>query len=173
RLFLIILILVIMLIAGAFFLPGERSVARWIEIEAPPETVFPYVNDFRQFNRWSPWASRDPDTVYEFEGPSTGAGSIMKWDSAHPQVGTGRQEITATEPNSRVDTIIAFDGMGDATASFVLEPLGDTTKVSWHFNTQLGMNPMWRYMGVMMDRWVGGDYEDGLANLKILVEAEK
>ena len=27
-------------------------------------------------------------------------------------------------------------------------------------------------MGLMMDRWVGGDYETGLANLKSVVEAE-
>jgi hypothetical protein len=26
-------------------------------------------------------------------------------------------------------------------------------------------------MGLMMDKWVGGDYEKGLSNLKALVEA--
>jgi hypothetical protein len=36
----------------------------------------------------------------------------------------------------------------------------------------MGMNPVGRYMGLMMDRWVGGDYERGLLQLKAQVEAE-
>jgi len=32
------------------------------------------------------------------------------------------------------------------------------------------MNPMGRWMGLMMDGWVGPDYETGLSNLKSLVE---
>ncbi len=173
RLLFALIILIALLLAGAYLLPAEKSVARSIVIEAPPDRVFAYVNDFRQFNRWSPWASRDPDTVYEFEGPSTGPGSVMMWDSADPEVGTGRQEITASEMNRRVDTRIEFDGMGTTTAAYVLEPVDENTRLTWNFHTDLGMNPMWRYMGLMMDRWVGGDYEAGLANLKILVEAEK
>jgi hypothetical protein len=34
----------------------------------------------------------------------------------------------------------------------------------------MGVNPVGRWMGLMMDRWVGADYERGLANLKALVE---
>ena len=147
RLFLALIILLILFLAGAYLLPAQRSVARTIEIEAPPEAVFPYVNDFRQFNRWSPWAGRDPDTVYEFEGPSTGTGSVMIWDSAHPQVGTGRQEITASSDNKQVETSIEFDGMGEATAAFILEPEGENTHVTWQVHTELGVNPIWRYNG--------------------------
>ena len=35
----------------------------------------------------------------------------------------------------------------------------------------MGMNPMGRWMGLMMDGMVGADYDQGLANLKALVEA--
>jgi effector-binding domain-containing protein len=34
------------------------------------------------------------------------------------------------------------------------------------------MNPVMRYMGLMFDTWVGKDYEEGLANLKQIVESQ-
>jgi len=43
--------------------------------------------------------------------------------------------------------------------------------VKWGFATDMGMNPIARWMGLMMDRWVGADYQKGLARLKDLVEA--
>ena len=44
--------------------------------------------------------------------------------------------------------------------------------MTWGFESDLGMNPMARWMGLMMDSLVGGDYEQGLANLKDLVEGQ-
>ncbi|MCX8952648.1 hypothetical protein OU790_04290 [Ruegeria sp. NA] len=38
------------------------------------------------------------------------------------------------------------------------------------FESDLGLNPMSRWMELMMDKWVGGDYERGLNNLKVLIE---
>ena len=35
-----------------------------------------------------------------------------------------------------------------------------------------GNNPMMRWMGLMFDKWVGADYETGLASLKELAEKE-
>jgi hypothetical protein len=32
------------------------------------------------------------------------------------------------------------------------------------------MNPMARWMGLMFDRWIGADYEAGLAKLKQVAE---
>ena len=61
--------------------------------------------------------------------------------------------------------------MGNATATYRLTPAGAGTKVTWGFNTDVGANPFMRWMGLMFDRWVGADYEDGLGRLKKLVES--
>ena len=53
-----------------------------------------------------------------------------------------------------------------------LKPEGNQTQVTWGFESELGLNPMSRWMGLMMDNWVGGDYERGLVNLKTLVEQQ-
>jgi len=42
--------------------------------------------------------------------------------------------------------------------------------LEWNFRTDLGMNPIARWMGLGMEGWVGGDYEKGLATLKAQIE---
>lgn len=166
----IALILVILLVAVAFVLPREIEVVRTTSINAPAEAVFPYVNSMQQTEAWSPWLDRDPDVQLSYSGPESGVGNRMEWASDHPQVGNGSQEITQSVENERVVTALDFGDMGTAEAQFVLEDTGKTTGVTWGFVTDAGMNPIMRYMGLMMDRWVGADYEKGLANLKAVVE---
>ena len=101
-----LLILVAALVLIGLFLPSSAHVERSITIEAPPAMVFAVVNGFRSFNEWSPWAERDPETEYLYEGPERGAGAKMSWSSDNPQVGTGSQEITLSEPDTRVDIVI-------------------------------------------------------------------
>jgi carbon monoxide dehydrogenase subunit G len=61
--------------------------------------------------------------------------------------------------------------MGPADAAFELAPQGGGTQVTWTFETELGMNPIKRYFGLMLDRLLGADYEAGLTALKALVES--
>ncbi|MCG8561987.1 MAG: SRPBCC family protein [Hyphomicrobiales bacterium] len=159
------------LVAVAFVLPSNISVARATVVNAPEGDVFPFLNSPRQFNRWSPWAARDPKTAYTFSGPPQGKGARMEWKSEHPQVGSGTQEIVESRLNSYVEVALDFGDMGNATATYRLTPAGAGTKVTWGFNTDVGANPLMRWMGLMFDRWVGADYEDGLGRLKKLVES--
>lgn len=53
-----------------------------------------------------------------------------------------------------------------------LSPVDEGTRVAWDLDSDMGAGPLGRWMGLMMDRWVGGDYEAGLANLKTLVESQ-
>jgi len=162
-------VLILAIIAGAYLVPSDVHVERTVAINAPPEAIFPYINDYRAFNQWSPWADRDPDAVYEFSGPPAGVGATMSW-SGNDQVGTGTQQITASTFPSHLETSLDFDDQGVATAFFDLTPTDEGTDVTWGFDTDMGMNPIARYMGLMMDSWVGADYEQGLMNLRDLVE---
>ena len=95
----------------------------------------------------------------------------MDWQSEQADVGDGTQEITLSEENALVETALDFGDMGLAKAAFLLESQGEATTVTWTLETDMGLNPIARYMGLMMDGWVGGDYETGLASLKERVEA--
>ena len=96
----------------------------------------------------------------------------MSWRSEDPNVGSGMQEIVEVDPGSRVRTRLVFDGFDSASYStFRLEPVDGGTRVTWEFEANLD-SLMGRYMGLMMDKWVGTDYENGLAKLKEVVEMD-
>lgn len=164
--------LVVVLVAVAFLLPREVSVTRSIQINGPAATIFAYANSTQEMQKWSPWASIDPDMVMTFSGPETGVGNHLAWTSNDPKVGNGQQTITESVDGAKVVSKLDFGDMGTAIATLSLTGSGDTTDVTWSFITDLGMNPIGRWMGLMMDKWVGADYEKGLVSLKGLVEGE-
>lgn len=172
RVLVTLLVLILVLVGVSFILPGRAEVSRSITIDASPEVIFPYVNSMQETEKWSPWLSRDPETKLTYGGPDSGVGNVLNWSSDHRQVGTGSQEITESVENQMVRTALDFGPMGTAIAMFELQPEGSGTKVTWGFESELGMNPMSRWMGLMMDKWVGGDYQRGLDNLKTLVEGQ-
>ena len=167
----VLAVLFVVFIAGAYLMPKTINVERDITIDAPPAEVFPYVNNYKKFNEWSPWANRDPDATYTYSGPEAGEGAKMSWEGSE-SVGAGSQTITASEENRRVETELDFGDQGTAQAYFNLEPRSDGTEtnITWGMNSDMGNNPIARWMGLMMDRWVGTDYEKGLKNLKETVE---
>lgn len=162
---------ILVLVAIAYILPGSVQVQRATVIDAAPGEVFALVNSFENFNQWSPWFERDPDGDYTIEGPGEGVGARMTWASEKPDVGSGSQEIIESVPDRLVRTKLDFGDMGDAKAFFEIEPRGDDrTHLVWGFDTDLGLNPVSRYFGLMFERWIGPDYEHGLAKLKALAE---
>ncbi|MEM9055996.1 MAG: SRPBCC family protein [Pseudomonadota bacterium] len=168
--FMLVAIVALFFAVGAF-LPSTSHVERSVTIDARPAEVFVWLNDFKKFNEWSPWAGIDPNTQYTFEGPASGVGSIMRWTSDHPDVGNGMQKIVASESPRRLVTDLDFGGMGAPTATFELEPEGQATRVTWMLDSDFGWNIVFRYFGLMMDTWVGTSYEEGLDNLKRVVES--
>lgn len=168
---LLLVLLVILFFTIGLFLPKTVHVERSIVIDAPRATVFTLVNTFRTFNKWSPWFSKDPQTIYSFEGPSSGVGAKMSWKSEKPDVGSGSQQIFESKPFESVKTNLDFGAQGTAIATFALSADGTSTKVVWGLDSDLGMNPLSRWFGLMFDRMIGPDYEKGLVGLKKLAES--
>lgn len=164
-------LIVALLVLVAMALPRHPTVFRSAEIAAPPEAVYAIVSDLRRFSEWSPWAALDPGMEITFTGPVDGVGQTMHWESRVPAAGSGSQAITRLEAGRAVETAIDFGDKGTAIATMMLEPSGQGTKAVWGFTTDLGFNPVSRYFGLMFDRWIGPDYEKGLARLKALAEA--
>lgn len=160
----------IVLVIG-LFLPDSVHLEREIQIDAPPSTVFTIVNGYGRLHDWSPWTQIDPEnTVDTFTGPAQGVGAKHTWQSDHPNVGNGSQEIIESTPYTSVKNYLDFGPQGDATSFFTLTPKDDGTHVVWGFDTEFGMDIMGRYFGLMMEKFIGTPYEEGLANLKALAE---
>ena len=173
RLLIVLAGLAVMVLDVGLMLPDRVHMERSIEIAAPPATVYGLVNNFREFNKWSPWYGLDPEARYSYEGPESGVGSRMSWQSDKAEVGSGSQEILEAEPNSRVRTVLDFGEQGTAYATLAIEPINGGSRVTWGLDSEFGYDIAGRYFGLLFDRVVGPDYETGLASLKRLAESEK
>ncbi len=171
RLLLVLLLIVGAVIVGGFLLPASTHVERSVSIARSPAEVFAMLNSYRRFNEWSPWHGLDPNTTYVYEGPAEGVGAGMRWSSEQSNVGKGRQTIVESVANEKVGTRLEFEGQNDALATFTLSAEGDGTRVVWSFETEHGKNPISRGFGLMLDRWVGGDFARGLEKLKLVLES--
>lgn len=162
---------VVAFVLGGFLLPKQMEVERSALIESDPATVFEYVNSQEKFHSWSPWADMDPQMQLVFFGPEHGVGSSMSWSSDVPQVGTGVQRITISEPPQRVVAVMEFDGQASSEMEFELTPEGNQTKVTWRYRVKFDNNPVSRYVGLALDDVLGPHYERGLEKLEHLVES--
>jgi len=139
------------------------------------DQVFAQVNDFNAWEAWSPWAKLDPDATVNIEG--AGVGQTMTWKSENPEVGNGSQTITTLEAPQKMVTHLDFGDMGVSDASFTLEPTDGQTKVTWSLDADMRegvpllKQPMNTFLGFFMDSMLGTTYEEGLANLKSVVES--
>lgn len=152
--------------------PSDFSIQRSITIAAPPATVFGLVNDFHQWEKWSPWAKLDPTMKTTFEGPASGAGAIYAW-VGNSDVGEGKMTILESRAPEQVGIELEFIKPMAATntSEFSFKPEGDGTTVTW---TMAGKN---NFIGkafclfVDMDAMVGADFEKGLASMKAAAES--
>ena len=167
-----ILVLVLGLIVGGFFLPSTAEVERSVSINQTPEKVFSIVNDLSRFNEWSPWHDLDPETQYEFEGPATGVGSKMMWHSEDKNVGSGSQEIIESIANEKVVVALDFGQQGKAIAEIYTTPRDQMTEVNWKLVSDAQGSLIGKYFNLMLDSMVGPMYETGLGKLKSIAEAQ-
>ncbi len=166
--------LIAILTLVGFFLPRIVMVERSIVINVPVEAVYQQVTNLRNFNSWSPWHNRDPNTRYIFSGGNASVGSTMNWSSEHPEVGNGSQRIVALNAPHEVEIKLDFGEDGSADSYFKIDSLAkEKSRVTWGFTTDMGLNPLARYFGLMFDGWIGTDYEEGLDNLKDILESSE
>jgi uncharacterized protein YndB with AHSA1/START domain len=170
RLLMAVSSILIILALASFFLPQKLHVERSVEISASAEKIYPHLADPKLFSQWSPWSKIDPNMKTTFIGAASGEGAGMSWMSDDPSVGSGSWKIIKAVENESLEAEMDFNGQSTATSFFKLKPTVSKTQVTWGFDTNAGMNPVMRWMGLMMDKMVGDEYAKGLAVLKQKIE---
>lgn len=170
RILTLFVVIILGLVLVSFLLPRDVKVARSIEIDAPAAEVFAKVNGLKVGADWSPRLVCDPKVNLQYSGPDTGVAAKLEWTSEHSQVCIGKQQIVESIESQNVVTALDFGGQGTALAAFNLVEAGGKIMITWDLETDMGISPIGRHMGLMMDKWVGGDYEVGLSNLKAMIE---
>lgn len=174
--FKIIAIVLVLLIAGVLVLaamqPDTFQIQRSTTIKAPPEAVFPYLNEFEKAMAWSPYENKDPAMKRRFSGPGAGKGAIYEFEG-NKEVGAGRIEILESKPNEKVTLWLEMykPMQGSNTVEYSLTPKGEMTEVTWAMHGAAPFLSRVICLFFNMEKMVGGDFEKGLASLKALVES--
>ena len=164
-------ILVAAILVYAATRPDSFRIERSATIKAAPEKVFPLINDFHQWEAWSPWEKIDPGLKRTYEGAASGKGAVYSWNG-NKDVGAGRMEIVESTPASKIVLKLDFTApfAANNAVEFILERQGETTRIT---QAMYGPSPfISKLMGLFfsIDKMVGDKYEQGLASLKAIAE---
>ena len=168
-----ILVTLVALVVAILRQPKEFRIERSIAIAGALPVVFAQVEDFRLWQAWSPWSSLDPQLQQTFEGSDFGTGAVHRW-AGNRRVGQGASTIVESIPlraiKIRLEMVKPVAAQNEVEFHFREE--GDLTHVTW---SMVGRNS-WtnRIVGVLLsiDKMVGSEFEQGLVNLKNVVEAK-
>ncbi|MBI1859873.1 MAG: SRPBCC family protein [Deltaproteobacteria bacterium] len=153
--------------------PTEFSVEREITIAKPREQVFAFLTSLKNGQSWSPWKKLDPNMKAEYKGTDGTVGSVSSWDG-NTAIGAGEQEIKSIVPNERIDLELRFSRpmQGASQVSFRTEnsPVPHHTKVIWGMKSPSPFPSNVFCLLFNMPKKLGNDFEQGLANLKVLLE---
>jgi uncharacterized protein YndB with AHSA1/START domain len=171
----IIVVIVALLVVGVLLTAATRPdtfrVERTAVVQAPPEKVFPYINDFDRWAAWSPWEKKDPAMKRTYGATKSGKGARYAWDG-NGEVGQGSMEIVESAAPSRValrlDFVKPFEAHNNV--DFTLKPEAGGTRVAWSMEGPVPYFARIIHLFVNMDRMVGKDFEAGLASLKAAAE---
>lgn len=161
--------LVLGLAVIGFFLPRDYSVERTIVVQAPAEHIFPYLHELPNWKLWMAWYEKDPDMKITYSGPSAGVGAISAWESKTE--GSGEMEVKRVIADQLIEYELRFPSFEPSTGQLELTPMDGGTQVRWSDQGRLGINPFFRYFGLMLDGMIGKDFETGLAKLKNVAES--
>jgi len=167
----VIALVFVALIGFAMTKPDDFKIERKANIKAPPEKVFAFLNDFKQWGAWSPWEKKDPNMKRNFGANTSGKGATYAWDG-NKDVGQGSMEVMESTPPSRLAIKLNFVKPFEASnaVDFTLTPAGGGTEVTWAMEGKNNFMSKLMQVFMSMDKMVGPDFETGLANLKAAAE---
>ena len=151
--------------------PSQFKYERSGVINAPPDRIFPYISRLQMGSQWSPFQKSNSDVRETYSGTEGQVGSKMEFESK--KSGSGHLEILRIVPDQRVDIKLTmtkpFSAANDVV--YLLTPEGAGTRFTWAMSGRSGF--MLKLMSTVMDseKMMGGQFSEGIANLKSVVEA--
>jgi hypothetical protein len=167
-------ILAIVLIVG-LFIPTEYSVSREVAINRNKAEVFDYARMLEHQLDYSLWWKMDPKQITTFTGEDGTVGFVAAWKSELDSVGSGEEEIIAIENGARIGFALRFKEPFESNASSEMlfaAPDSSTTKLTWNFNGDMTYPFNVMQLFISMEEMLGQDIEEGLQNMKSILEKE-
>jgi len=166
-------VLIVGVLVFAATRPDTFRVQRSTRIDARPETIFALINDFRRWGAWSPYEKLDPNLKRSYSESSSGEGAVYAWEG-NSQAGSGSMTITkSTFPQAVSLSLDMTQPLScHNVVDFTIEPQGEASQVTWAMQGRNSYLAKLFQTFCDMDRLVGGQFEEGLSNLKTVAERE-
>ncbi|HSD07098.1 SRPBCC family protein, partial [Flavobacterium sp.] len=130
------LLLLLSLVALTIYIAtqkGNFTVESSKIINSPKATVFNYVNDYKNWPKFSSWISSDASIQPSFSSTSIGRGSSFSWEGTNE---SGNIQTLYTKGNDSIAQKMDFNGT--------------SSKVYWSFKDTLGKTKVtWKSVGKM------------------------
>jgi hypothetical protein len=170
---LVLVSLLVSVLVTGLFVNGKYDVEREVTINKPKQEVFDYIKYLKNQDNFSVWAKIDPAMKKDFRGEDGTVGFVSAWDSEDPKAGKGEQKIIKINDGQRIDYELHFIEPFESTdfAYLTTEAVNDSvTTVKWGFDGKMKypMNLMMLFMN--MEEMLAPDLQNGLNNLKTLLE---
>lgn len=152
--------------------PSAIKVERSTSIKASADVIKSLLIDYNMFNKWSPWADKDPAMKTTITGVIGNAGHKYAWEGNN-DVGKGTMELTKIGTDTVAEKL-DFAGKGVSDVYFIFKTNGEATDITWSINMNVpffGRGMMLFFKG-KMNKMLGGDFEKGLAKLKEVIETQ-
>ena len=145
----------------------KYHVERSTHINASKHTVKSLIQDFNQWNSWSPWTIAEPDCPIDIEGDPGTSGHSMSWDGQI--IGAGKNVLVSNSDNRLTyDLFFLKPFKSHAKVAFNLQEKEGGTLVTWSMDSKM---PFFMFFMVpMMKTMIGMDYSRGLRMLKEMAE---
>ena len=170
---LMVIPIVVVVFAGIVALQSsEFRIARTANMRVPAPAVFAQVNDFHNWEAWNPWGKLDPAMKQTYQSAAAGTGAVYTW-TGNKEVGEGRMTIIESRPNDLIRINLEFFKPFAATnlAEFTFRPEGDQTAVTWSMTGKNNFMAKAIHLFMNMDKMIGAQFDQGLAQIKSVVEA--
>ncbi|MDF2386633.1 SRPBCC family protein [Nostoc ellipsosporum NOK] len=156
----------------SFLMPTGQKIERSVQIQAPAAAVYQQIAELESFNKWSVWAHNDSTLKNTITGQDGTVGAVSQWKGDPTISGEGRITILKLEAPSSIEQELHFMKPHDMKASsrFTLTEANGITTVTWTVNVPTPRP--WNIFNLFhsMDKEMGKDFDQGLNNLKQMVE---
>jgi len=150
----------------SLFFPHKYKFERSIEINKPVHETFLFMNDLRNWEKWSVWnKSLDSSMILFYGKRSDSLGARQYFDGKI--LGKGRFEII----NYKNDEVLSYNlnmhqNEVNANGTFFFTQKNNSTQLSWVDSGDVGYNPIFRYMIPSKKKSTETAFDEGLKRIK-------
>lgn len=149
--------------------PNSFDVKRERIIDAPTIVIYNNVIDLKNWEDWSPWLEKNPESNISYSEPTTGVDASFSWAD---EEGTGNIKTRSTTPNNSIEQDMQFEDYKPSKMNWTFIPTHDgKTKVTWQLKSDHipFMFKIYSILSGGFDNIFGPDFGRGLEKLDSVV----